>query len=302
MEGLSEMARHHSAHERRQHLVLTVCALAVTAALALFLAAQPRDVGAQVDGGFVSGPAVADEEAEFLRLVNAARAERGIAPLADDPELRQVALPWTFQMARAGGISHNPNLASDADALRMSWQKLGENVGRGGAVRAIETAFENSPKHLENILDPTFSSAAMTIVKSGPVLYITQQFRQRQAAAPVTTRATARATGQAAAAPIATIPVATTPATAPVATTPALPSATTPALPAATTPVLPATAGTRVPVNRAVRTATTKRPARAARAARVATTRANTTRVNTTARPAPAPATTAPARVGRISV
>ena len=161
MEGLTELPGHQSVQTRRQHLLLTVCALALTAVMALFLAAQPRDVSAQVDGGFVSGAPVAADEAEFLRLVNIARAERGVGPLADDPELRQVALAWTFQMARNGGISHNPNLASDADALRMSWQKLGENVGRGGAVGAIETAFENSPKHLENILDPTFTSAAM---------------------------------------------------------------------------------------------------------------------------------------------
>ena len=118
--------------------------------------------------------ASADRELTFLEMINSARSARGLARLRNDPELQRVAVAWTKRMAGSGRLSHNPNLASD---YHGSWTKLGENVGRGGSATDIERAFEASPEHLRNILDPEFDSIAVSVIESGGTLYVTQQFR-----------------------------------------------------------------------------------------------------------------------------
>jgi uncharacterized protein YkwD len=119
-------------------------------------------------------------ENEFIAGVNALRASQGLAPFIVDPEIRGVALGWTQKMADAGRISHNPNLATEITA---PWRKLGENVGTGPDAATVEEAFENSPGHRRNILDPEFTHVAITVVVRGERLYVTQQFRTPSAAA-----------------------------------------------------------------------------------------------------------------------
>src|SRR5438874_13593537 len=86
-------------------------------------------------------PAKADsnvDEAQFFADLNAVRAKNGRPPLATDGQLINVARGWSAQMAGAGGLSHNPNLASQVS----NWQSLGENVGTGSDVASIEAALE----------------------------------------------------------------------------------------------------------------------------------------------------------------
>lgn len=117
-------------------------------------------------------------ETTFVSRVNQLRAAEGLAPLASDAEIRPVAQNWTLAMAEAGRISHNPNLAREVTA---SWRKLGENVGTGGDAESVQDAFEASPGHRKNILDPEFTSMAITVVVRGERIYVTQQFRRADA-------------------------------------------------------------------------------------------------------------------------
>ncbi len=119
-------------------------------------------------------------ETEFIAGVNALRASQGLAAFTVDSEIRPVALGWTQKMADAGRISHNPNLATEITA---PWRKLGENVGTGPDTATVEEAFENSPGHRRNLLDPEFTHMAITVVVRGERLYVTQQFRTPSAAA-----------------------------------------------------------------------------------------------------------------------
>ncbi len=114
-------------------------------------------------------------ETTFVNRVNQLRTAEGLAPLASDPEIRTVAQNWTLAMADAGKISHNPNLARE---VTPSWRKLGENVGTGGDSESVQDAFEASPGHRKNILDPEFTSMAITVVVRGERIYVTQQFRR----------------------------------------------------------------------------------------------------------------------------
>ena len=125
--------------------------------------------------------ASADRELTFLEMINSVRSARGLGRLRNDPELQRVAVGWTKRMAGSGRLAHNPNLGSEYHGM---WAKLGENVGRGGSAADIERAFEASPEHLRNILDPEFDSIAVSVVESGGTLYVTQQFRSVGAPSP----------------------------------------------------------------------------------------------------------------------
>ena len=93
-------------------------------------------------------------EAQFVARINSIRQSKGLGPLAVYGELHSVARDWTDQMVANGGISHNPNLASQVSA---NWTKLGENVGVGNDVDSLMTAFVNSPAHYKNITDPAYN-------------------------------------------------------------------------------------------------------------------------------------------------
>ena len=81
---------------------------------------------------------------------------------------------WNRRIATTGRLSHNANLGTD---YRGPWRKLGENVGRGGEVDEIQRAFEASPSHLRNIIDPDFDTIAVAVVEVGDTIYVTEQFR-----------------------------------------------------------------------------------------------------------------------------
>ena len=150
-------------------LVLTLGVSGVTAVVAPTMAsaqAADRDPNA-LEGQFVAG-------------VNALRTSQGLAPFIVDAEIRTVAMGWTEKMAAAGAISHNPNLAKEITA---SWRKLGENVGTGPGVALVEEAFENSPGHRRNLLDPEFTHVSITVVVRGDRIFVTQQFRTPSAQA-----------------------------------------------------------------------------------------------------------------------
>lgn len=141
-------------------------------------------------------------ETEFVAGVNALRVSQGLPAFVIDPEIRGVALGWTQKMADAGRISHNPNLAAEVTA---SWRKLGENVGTGPDAPTVEEAFENSPGHRRNLLDPEFTHLAITVIVRGERIYVTQQFRTPTAASPAPA---ATAAGAPTALALVSIPVA----------------------------------------------------------------------------------------------
>lgn len=127
------------------------------------------------------GSARADDpsdEASFVAQINALRATRGAPALEIDAGLTAKARSWAGTMAGRNAISHS----SLADGITAQWQKLGENVGMGGTVEALETAFVNSPRHYENLIDPAFRSVGIGVVRNAAgVLFVAEEFMQAQA-------------------------------------------------------------------------------------------------------------------------
>jgi hypothetical protein len=176
------------------------------------------------------------EEAQFLALTNQLRSGLGIQTLAPQAQLTQVARAWSAHMAAQGTISHNPALTSQAPS---NWTQLGENVGMGGAVAAIQTAFINSPHHYENLANGAYNYVGIGVVDSNGTIFVTVDFMAATASAGVSP-------------PKATAPKSTS---APRPAAPAAPRVTTPhvAAPVTTTPPPPAPTPAPVPAPVAVK-------------------------------------------------
>jgi hypothetical protein len=114
-------------------------------------------------------------QGDFLNLTNAMRARVvGVPPLTLDSELTSVAQHWAARMATLGGLVHNPKLTTECS----NWQRLAENIGVGPDVASIERAFENSPVHYKNLVDPQLQSVGIGMVAANGRLWVTLDFKR----------------------------------------------------------------------------------------------------------------------------
>jgi hypothetical protein len=192
-------------------------------------------------------------EAQFVTLINALRASKGLGTLSVDGNLTSVARNWSQQMANAGTISHNPNFPNQ---VTSDWQTLGENVGQGYSVQSLFDAFVASPHHYENLVEPSYTRIGVgVVVTASGQIFTSHEFmalRSGGGSAPAPTPTTRATTPKAVAAPRTTTPRPVTTA-APRATAPrttAAPTATT--APAAPAPVATAPAAPPAPPARFV--------------------------------------------------
>lgn len=167
---------------------------------------------------------LAAQEEQMIALVNQERASRGLAALHVDPALQTMARRQAHAMADRGEIYHTPDLGGAARQLGIDYSLLGENVGTGPSVAAVEEAFNASPHHHDNIVEAGYTAVGIGAASGGAALYFSQNF---SAPRPVASRSVAPK-------PVAAKP--TAPATVRPARTRARPAApiVTPAAPSAT--------------------------------------------------------------------
>lgn len=168
-------------------------------------------------GFSASAGADSGSEQGFLSAINSTRGAAGLAPLRMDGGLQAHARRHTADMIAAGEIYHSSSEQLRA-AAGSGWEKLGENVGRGGTVSSLHQAFLDSPSHKANILGD-YDYAGIGTDTSDGVLYVTVVFMKKASPATTTTEAPATTSAE--------TPAKTTPTTAktPATTTP---STTTP--------------------------------------------------------------------------
>jgi len=150
--------------------------------LVSFTLASPLDA-AEAPKPVSLSSVVADPQAErlLLEMANQARARAGLAPLRMDEGLAEAAREHALEQAEQQRISHQlpgePGLAqrlSKSTALHL--QRGGENVASAGSVSQAHQSLMASPPHRENLLDPSFNVAGFGVVRSGHLLYVTQDF------------------------------------------------------------------------------------------------------------------------------
>lgn len=96
-----------------------------------------------------------------LEYVNAIRAAHGLAPLAEDPQLDRTAQLKATDEATRHYYSHSTPDGKPFDQLIYSnypaLRRTGENLARCDTLDEAFTAFEKSPEHLANIINPNFT-------------------------------------------------------------------------------------------------------------------------------------------------
>ena len=107
-------------------------------------------------------------------LLNQSRADYGLPPLAPDPELQGVANRQANRMAQDGYLSHTWDLGGQ---LSWGWQAWAENVGGGGSVEWVHSAFLNSPHHAANILDGSYNYVGVGVAYGADgTVYVAEVF------------------------------------------------------------------------------------------------------------------------------
>ncbi len=101
--------------------------------------------------------------------INNDRAAYGRAALVDYTPADTKAQAWANQLAKDGYLHHS-NLASGYQA--GTWCKLGENVGMGPSISAVDNGFMHSAPHKANILDPAFDHHGTGVAKNQATGYV----------------------------------------------------------------------------------------------------------------------------------
>jgi uncharacterized protein YkwD len=131
--------------------------------------------------GAASAATHADAEESFAAKINEVRAAAGLAPLAVDVQLTQVARAWSGVMAGEDTLYHNPHFA---EQVTSDWTRVGENVGtsiKTGAgtaelVARLHDAFVASPPHHANILGDYSQVGVGVVVTDAGKMWVTVNF------------------------------------------------------------------------------------------------------------------------------
>lgn len=152
-------------------------AVVVAASAGLFAGAGPAQAGIGTAFPLTAQAAVTGDGTSAGRsydLVNSARAEVGLAPLAIAPDTTRVASDWAFHLAATGALVHNPDMSRQLSG----WALVAENVGVGADADQLQGAFMASPGHRANILRENVTEIGVGAARSGDGrLWIVQVFK-----------------------------------------------------------------------------------------------------------------------------
>ena len=120
----------------------------------------------------VAAPRIdANAETQMLTLVNRARAENGLEPVAVDPTIRDVARAYSTTMFQQGFFAHiDQNGATPFDRMRAggaTFRAAGENLALAPTVQIAHDGLMNSPGHRANILNPRYRRIGIGVADGG---------------------------------------------------------------------------------------------------------------------------------------
>jgi uncharacterized protein YkwD len=128
-----------------------------------------------------SPPYDTEAERQLLEMANRERAKAGLPPLQKDEGLTQAARAHATAMAAQQKLSHQlsgePNLEHRIAAnTKTQLDQAGENVVFAPTVERAQDSLMHSPPHRANLLNASYNVAGFSVVRSGSLLYVTQDF------------------------------------------------------------------------------------------------------------------------------
>ena len=125
----------------------------------------------------------AQAEQQLVQLINQERARAGQPDLKVDDRLVKAAREHSALMARAKLLSHQvgdePKLSNRLAANGIRFNNDAENVAYDTDVEVAHIGLMHSPGHRENILSPKYNTIGVGVVRSGDVLWVTEDFANR---------------------------------------------------------------------------------------------------------------------------
>lgn len=106
--------------------------------------------------------------------MNQDRRANGLRSLSVQADAQRKAQAWAERLARDNTIYHS----TLTDGIGVRWCSLGENVGYGPSVPAIEDAYMASPGHRENILASRWNGVGTGVAYNGSRVFTVQVFIQ----------------------------------------------------------------------------------------------------------------------------
>ncbi|MGL4174217.1 MAG: CAP domain-containing protein [Actinomycetota bacterium] len=121
-----------------------------------------------------SFPSVLTAEKTFISKINYSRSAKGLRKLAPRGDLTLNARAWAKKMAAGNTLKHNPSLTYQV----RNWSWVGENVGVGGNVSELHTAFMKSPGHRANVLHSKYSEVGVGVAYGNGRMWVVEVFRR----------------------------------------------------------------------------------------------------------------------------
>lgn len=111
-------------------------------------------------------------QSQVLNELNADRKANSRSVLPIQADAQRKAQAWAEKLARENKLYHS-NLP---DGISTRWCSLGENVGYGPNVAAIEDGYMASSGHRANILSTKWNGVGVGYAKNGSRVYTVQVF------------------------------------------------------------------------------------------------------------------------------
>jgi uncharacterized protein YkwD len=118
-------------------------------------------------------------EAALAAKINNVRRSNGLRALVVVPGATDVARRWSWRLASAQTLSHNPNLVGALEhAGSAAWTEIAENVGEASSTdpSSLFNAYMASPPHRANILDPQARYLGVGVVERNGIAWNTLDF------------------------------------------------------------------------------------------------------------------------------
>jgi uncharacterized protein YkwD len=164
---------------RRPARILLTASLATAPILGIAVPAALVTPAAATGGTHILSVRLNGFESQLAAEINQARRSAGLRSLTVIAGATDVARRWSWQMADAQVLSHNPSIINDITRAGSSaWTEIAENVGEGpsDSPHNLFQAYMDSPPHRANILDPAAHYLGVGTVERNGVAWNTLDF------------------------------------------------------------------------------------------------------------------------------
>jgi uncharacterized protein YkwD len=111
-------------------------------------------------------------QTQVLTELNADRTAAKLRTLPTQADAQRKAQAWAEKLARENKLYHS----TLSDGIKVRWCSLGENVGYGPSIAAVQDAYMKSPGHKANILNTKWNGVGVGYAKNGNRVYTVQVF------------------------------------------------------------------------------------------------------------------------------